>query len=328
MRVLVTGGTGQVGGGVARALIARGDTVRALVRDPERLGNLEGVDCEHVVGDVTRPETLDAATDGVDAVVHAAGVVSYWHRKADFQRRVNVDGTRHVLDAAARAGVRRAVITSSIAALGSVPGDGLGDEDTPYNWGGMGLGYMDTKRAAQDLALSDGRLDVVAVLPGIVFGPGDVSDNGLRVLRMVATGAAPFSPPGSTTAATLNDVVQGHLAALDRGHSGRSYVLGGWTGPFLDLFRLAADVVGAHAPTRTAPPIGVKLLGLIRQTKARFTGTEPSMTWALGEVSCRNRKYRSDRARAELGYSPEPLRSGMEAALKWAKDKGRWPQLL
>lgn len=324
MRVLVTGGTGQIGGAVARALAARGDTVRCLVRDPARPGNLNGLDVEVVQGDITQPATVRAATDGVDAVVHAAGVVSYWARKAAFQYEVNVTGTQHVLDAAADAGVRRLLFTSSIAALGHVTDADHGSEETPFNWGGMGLAYMETKHAAQTLVLDDDRLETLAVLPGIAFGEGDLNDNGLRVLRGVAANRMRPTRSGATTAACLDDIVAGHLAALDRGTSKRAYVLGGWTGSFHALFALAAEIVGAPVPDYV-PPAAVKTFARVQELKAWFTGVEPPVTRALVEVAQKNRKYSSARAVEELGYSPRPLQDGMRAALQWAQDNGRWP---
>lgn len=323
MQVLVTGGTGQIGGAVTRALLERGDAVRCLVRKPDRLGNLVGLDVEVAPGDITDPASVRAATDGVDAVVHAAGVVSYWARKADFQYAVNVDGTRYVLDAAADAGVRRVLFTSSIAALGSVDGGGEGSEDTPFNWGAMGLAYMETKHAAQTMVLDDDRLETVAVLPAIAFGPGDLHDNGLRVLKQVALGKMRPLRTGGTTAANLSDIVAGHLAALDRGRNGRSYVLGGWTGSFHQLFTLAADVVGTTPPAYIAKSV-VKAFSGVQELRAWFSGVEPPITRALVEVAARNRRYSSARAEAELGYAPKPLREGMVEAMTWAKANGRW----
>jgi len=323
MRVLVTGATGQIGGAVARALVERGDAVRCLVRDPSRLGNLNGLDVELVSGDITAPDSLPAAMKDVDAVVHAAGVVSYWARRAAFQVAVNVDGTRHVLDAAARAGVKRLLFTSSIAALGSVPGDGVGDEHTPFNWGGMGLAYMETKHAAHTMVLDDDRLETLAVLPGIAFGVGDLHDNGLRVLKRVRDGSMRPLRTGATTAANLTDVVAGHLAALDRGRNGGAYILGGWTGSFQELFALAAEVVGVPSPTCVAKP-AAKLAAGFMELAAAFSGKEPPVSRVLVEVASRNRRYSSARAESELGYAPQPLREGMEAAMAWAKAHGRW----
>ena len=324
MRVLVTGGTGQVGGGVVRALLERGDEVRCLVRDPERLGNLAGLPVETVPGDVTRDDSLPAAMRGVEAVIHAAGVVSYWSARRAVQQEVNREGTRRVLEAAVQAGVRRFVLTSSIAALGSVPGDELGDESTPFDWDGLDLTYQETKRDSQAMVLAETRLEPVAVLPGVVFGPGDLHNNGLRILRQVYSGAMKGAPSGSTTAATLHDVVAGHLAALDSERHTRAWVLGGWTGSFLELFAEAAAVVERPAPTRAVPPAVLWAVALYHEARASFTGREPLVSRSLATVSSRNRKYSSARAVAELGYQPQPLQAGMRSLLHWARDSGRW----
>jgi len=294
------------------------------VRDPSRLGNLEGLDVEVAPGDITQPDSVRAAMDGIEAVVHAAGVVSYWARKASFQHAVNVVGTQNVLDAAADAGVRRLLLTSSIAALGHVEGPEHGHEDTPFNWGGMGLAYMETKHASQTMVLDDDRLETLAVLPGIAFGAGDLQDNGLRVLKGVSKGMLRPTRGGATTAACLDDVVDGHLAALDRGAPKRTYILGGWTGSFHDLFALAAEVVGADVP-KPVSPAAVRIFAELHEMKGFFTGIEPRVTRALVRVAGKNRMYTSDRAVAELGYRPRPLREGMVAAMTWAQEHGRWP---
>jgi dihydroflavonol-4-reductase len=319
---LVTGGSGQLGSEVARALVARGDTVRCLLRDPARARLLDGVAVERVQGDVTAPETLGAAVSGCDAVLHLAGVVSYSPGSRARQQAVNVGGTRDLLDAAAAAGVGRFVLTSSIAAIGFVEGPGEGDEDAPYNWGPYGLGYMDTKRESEALVLGDRRVEGIAVNPGIVFGARDLHQNGGRMLLQVAAGGPPAVPPGATTCATLGDVGAGHLLALDRGRPGHRYVLGGTTGTFAEIFARVAAVMGRPAPTRVAPRAALVAFGALQELKARFTGGEPPLTRSLARVSCKNRRYRSDRAITELGYAPSPLEEGIRACRDWYRAEG------
>jgi dihydroflavonol-4-reductase len=322
MRVLVTGGTGQIGSALVTALRDRGDDVRCLVRSADRLGQLDPEGVALAVGDVTDPSSLTTATKGMDAVIHAAGVVSYWSRTAALQEQVNVGGTRNVLDAAAFAGVQRVLLTSSIAALGWAPEGEIGDEDTPFNWGGMGLGYQETKRAAQDLVLGDLRVEGVAVNPGITFGAGDVHRNAGRMLMQVHQGGPPAVPSGATTVASLCDVVDGHLAALDRGTPHRSYVLGGATPTFLELYGAVAAVVGRPAPTRIVGRGVVKVFGALGLARAAITGTEPAVTPGLAEVSSRNRRYSSQRAIDELGYAPKPLAHGIQACWEWYVEHG------
>ncbi|MCB9762581.1 MAG: NAD(P)H-binding protein [Alphaproteobacteria bacterium] len=322
MKILVTGGTGQLGGAVARALVERGDAVRALVRDRGRLGQLEGLDLELVEGDVTRPDTLPAAVAGVEAVAHLAGVVSHGTDDGPHVFAVNEGGTAHVLDAAAAAGVRRVLLTSSIAALGYVTDpDGVGDEDTPYNWAGRGLHYHDSKRAAEARVLGETRLEGVAVNPGITFGAGDLHQHGGRVLLQVKAGM-PGVPSGASTFTTLSDVVAGHLGALDRGRPGQRYVLGGHPLTFLDLYARAAAIVGVAPPVRTLSYPMLRAVALLDRLTAPLTGRPPRVTPALAFISTRNRRYRSDKAIRELGYAPRPVEEGLRACWDWYVGQG------
>lgn len=317
--ILVTGATGQLGSRVAKGLVDRGDPVRCLVRRPDRLGALD-FDVEVVQGDVQDPASVRAAMAGVRRVVHCAGVVSYWQKKAAWQHEVNVLGTQNVLDAAAEAGAERVLLTSSIAAIGAVPGDAVGDEQTPWAW--HGVPYAETKRAAQDRVLGETRLEGVAVNPGITFGTHDLHRNGGRMCLQVAGGGPPGVPSGATTVAALDDVVDGHLAALDRGRAGESYVLGGHTPTFLELFQAVAEVVGKPAPTRVLPQWLVATWGRALLVGAAFSGNEPPMTPVLARVSAANRRYSSAKAVRELGYAPKPLAHGIEQCWRWYLDNG------
>lgn len=317
MRVLVTGATGQIGLAVAVALRARGDTVRTLVRDPIRADALRDIGCELVAGDVCAPDTLPAAVAGQDAVVHAAGIVSYWSRRKTELMRVNVEGTRSLLEAAVAHGVGRFLLTSSIATLGWLPDGAVGDEDTTWNWDGLGIDYFVSKRLAEDAVLAERRIETLAVNPGIVFGPGDVSENGLRMLLNVAEARVPGLPPGATTVAVLDDVVTGHLAALDHGAPYRRTVLGGHTLSFVELFERIGAVVGRAPPRRLLAPWEIRLSARFVSLGALWTGREPKLTPALAEIVIRNRRYRSDRAVDELGLRFSPLESGIEALWDW-----------
>ena len=314
--VLVTGATGQIGGAVARALVRGGDRVRCLVRDRERGRSLLGDEVELAAGDVTAPDSLPEALRGVEVVAHLAGKASYWPALGPLMRAVNVAGTANLLDACARAGVGRLLYTSSIATLGWVPDHGIGDETTAYNWHGLGIDYFDTKYEAERLVLAETRLATVAVNPGLVFGAGDRSVNGLRLLREIA-GGVPGYPPGATTAAVVDDMVAGHLAALERGRPGQRYVLGGTPLAFGELFAAIAEVVGAAAPRRRLAPLLMRGLALASTAGGVLTGREPRITLPTYQIMTRNRRYSSAKAIAELGYPISPLATGLRQCWEW-----------
>jgi len=324
VKILVTGGTGQIGGALVRALRDRGEAVRCLVRNPDRLANLDGVSgVELAHGDVTDPNSLSAAMDGIEAVFHAAGVVSYEPRMSDRVRAVNVGGTQNMLDAAAAAGVRRFVHTSSIAGLGWVPFGQIGDEETAWNWQGMGLDYMMSKFDAQTLVLTESRLEAIAVMPGIVLGGGDVAGNGLRLLLQLWSGQVPVSPPGGTTASTLSDVVDVHLRALARGRPGQGYIAASWSGPFRELYTRISTELGCAPPRFVIPSWAVQLLSMQRSWVDRRRGTKPRLPMPLARTVVRNRRYSSQKAIDELGFTPSPIEDGIRECWQWARDSGQ-----
>lgn len=324
MHVLVTGGSGQLGSAVVRALLADGHRVRCIVLHLSQPDLLAGLPVELREGDVTRPESLPPAFEGIDAVIHMAGIVSY--ARTDRARTrlpaVFVDGTRHALQASADAGVGRFLLTSSIAALGYLPDGATGDESTPWNWGPLDIPYFAAKKGAEDLVLAERRLEALAVNPGIVFGEGDLQRNGARTLLQIASGRMPGVPPGATTAANLDDVARGHLLALRSGRPGQRYILGGHPMTFRELYDRIGEVVGRPAPRRTLSPSTLRLVARVLAVGSAFTGREPGLTPALAEISIRNRRFSSEKAVRELGYAPQPLSEGIGACWRWLGDRG------
>ncbi|MEY3211371.1 MAG: hypothetical protein RIT28_1852 [Pseudomonadota bacterium] len=322
MRVLLTGGTGQIGAAIARALLDAGHDVTALSRDLDRPGLLAGLPLRWSLGDITQPETLGLASRGVEAVVHTAGLVSYAAKDAARLRAVNVEGTRNVLDAAAAAGARRVVLTSSIAALGEVKAGEIGDEDTVWSWGGLGLHYLESKFEAEQLALADTRLEVVALNPGIVFGADDLNGNTSTLFSQVQAGGPPLVPCGATTVCALPDVAAAHVRALTLGRPGHRYVLGGATPTFLELYAAIAAGVGVPAPSRVVSEGVLHAFSFVEGGLAYLAHRKPRITPALARMSCRNRRYRCDKAMSELGYTPRRLEDCLAETLTWMRARG------
>lgn len=322
MRVLLTGGTGQIGAAIARALLDAGHDVSALLRDLDRPGLLAGLPIRWSRGDITRPDTLGAAARGVEAVVHTAGLVSYAAKDAALLQAVNVEGTRNVLDAAAAAGARRVVLTSSIAALGEVKDGEIGDEDTAWSWGGLGLHYLESKFEAEQLALADARMEVISLNPGIVFGGDDLNGNTSTLFSQVHAGGPPMIPCGATTVCALPDVAAAHVNALSLGRPGHRYVLGGATPTFLELYAAIAASMGVPAPRRVVSEGLLYPFAFVEGGLARLSRRRPRITPALARMSCRNRRYRCDKAVAELGYTPRSLEESLAETLTWMRARG------
>lgn len=305
MLVFLTGGTGFVGAHVARALVAAGHRVRALRRRTSRFDALLPV--EWVVGDVLDPASLDAGMVGCEAVIHTAAAISMRGKAAAVAeaRQVNVEGTRNVIAAARKAGARRFVFTSSVAAIGKADRDGIADEDQPYNWA-PGAPYREAKRDSEKLALAAAGPDfeVVALNPSLVLGPDEPGKRFVPFMRAIRFGLGRLSPPGGTTIADVRDVADAHVAALTRGRSGARYILGGAHVQYREFISLFAKALDAPGPLVTVP-LGAIEAALLPVYALRALMPLRVRPEALS-AAFTERYYSSARAVAELGYHTRP----------------------
>jgi len=270
-RALVTGSTGFIGAHVVRALLAAGYEVRALRRTTSATAALEDVHgYEPVIGDVLDPASLDAALDGCDWVFHVAAISDYWRQPVERLYRVNVDGTRNVLAAARRAGVKRLVFTSSVSAVG-IRADGFpADETVTFNLPLSVFPYAHSKFLAEIEVLKAviAGLDCVIVNPAVVTGPGDVYLGAGSMLIEMSKGHLPAIPPGGVTLIDVRDMAAAHLAAAERGRVAERYLLGAVDLSHQAWIRLIADVLGVRPPflhlPREAMPVMGAVVDLIR----------------------------------------------------------------
>lgn len=260
MRILVTGATGFVGSQLCRRLIALGHQVRAFHRPQSDLSALDGLSVEHALGDITEPETLPPAMEGIEAVFHTAAKLGKRRHPAS-QYAITVLGTRHVCQAALQAGVRRLVHTSSVAALGvpteAPPGASplLMDETHAFNFPPDWWPYGHAKHLAeQEIQEAVARgLDAVIVNPAVILGPGDVHCVSLRTVIQVAERRLPVAAPGGISVVHIDDVVQGHLAALEKGRTGERYILAGENLTIPAYLEIIAQTAGVSPPRLVLP---------------------------------------------------------------------------
>jgi dihydroflavonol-4-reductase len=258
MKVLVTGSTGFIGSSLCRALLERGHAVRAFHRPSSKLRLLDGLEVEHATGDLTQPETLEAAVQGVEVVFHAAAWMGGSEQNGR-QYAITVEGTRSLLQEAQRASVRRVVHTSSVAALG-VPEENQGtpalmDENHTWNYRPDLHPYGYAKYLAElevQKAVSRG-IDAVIVNPTLVFGRGDLYRQSSSIVTQVAERRLPVGVSGGLNCVHIDDVIEGHIAAMELGRTGERYILGGENLTFMEMLQTIASVTGAPAPDRALP---------------------------------------------------------------------------
>ena len=319
MTVCVTGATGFIGAHVAQ-LASQAAPVRVTYREEARLNRLGDADMEPVRADVLDRASLRRAFRGCDTVFHCAGYVG--SHPADRVWRVNALSPRIAVEAAAAEGVRRVVVTSSVAGIGPAPPGAAGSEDDFYRGGGLGLAYPDAKHEGEAEALAAGareRVEVVIVNPSYVFGvPVDRSMPGETSTRMIGNylrGRLPAVVDGETNVVDVRDVARGHLRAAERGEPGERYVLGGHDVRWVELFEQVAELSGVRHP----------LLVLPREAGALARAAEaaglPSPISAEGLVlMAQNWRYSSAKARRVLGYRARPLERTLTDTIDWYRD--------
>lgn len=322
MKTLVTGGTGFVGSAVVRRLLADGQTVRALVRPGSDLRNLAGLDVERVVGDLTESASLERAAAGCDALYHVAADYRLWVREPGAMDRANIQGTRNVLLAAARAGCKRMVYTSSVATLGLKADGTPADEDAPSSLADMCGAYKRSKFLAErevDQLVERRGLPVVIVNPSTPVGPRDLrpTPTGRMVLDAI-TGRMPAYVDTGLNIVHVDDVAEGHLLAMRHGETGRRYILGGENLYLREiLIRLAA--MSGQRPPRVRLPHGLVLpMAWISECWARLTGNDdPRLTVTGVRLAQKLMFFSSQRARRELNYAPRPADQALRDAMEW-----------
>ncbi|MBL6749933.1 MAG: NAD-dependent epimerase/dehydratase family protein [Nevskia sp.] len=322
---LVTGATGFVGSAVARVLLAEGFAVRALARRGSERRNLEGLDLQVAEGDLTDPATLAPACAGCQALFHVAADYRLWAPRPDEVYRANVDGTRAIIMAAQRAGVRRIVYTSSVATLG-IPKDGSpGDEDTPVGLADMIGHYKRSKFLAEEAAreLAQAGAPVVIVNPSTPIGPRDLKPTPTgRVVRDAAAGRMPAYVDTGLNIAHVDDVARGHWLAYGKGRIGQRYVLGGEDLSLRQILAVVAGLVGRKPPRIRLPHAAVLPIAYAAEAVARLTGVAPVATVEEVRMSKKRMFFSSRKAERELGYIHRPARQALEDAVAWYRQNG------
>ncbi len=325
MKALVTGATGFVGSRVARALCERGCQVRALVRVGSDRRNLRQLPVELATGDLNDPPSLAGALAGCEALFHVAA--DYRLGVADPRPlyRSNVDGTRNVLEAAQRAGVKRIVYTSSVATIGLPANGSPGREDTPTALTDMIGHYKRSKFLAEELVREFVRAGapVVIVNPSTPIGPGDLKPTPTG--QMVVDAAAGRTPAYVDTGLNIvhvDDVAVGHLRAFDRGRVGERYILGGENMTLREILVQICRLAGRSPPRIRLPHAALLPVAYASEALARVTGRSSRVTLEAVRLARKHMYFSSEKAVRDLGYSWRPPARAFEDALLWFREQG------
>lgn len=319
-KILVTGGAGFIGSHVVKVLLERYDVpIRVMHLPNDNMINLNGLDVELFAGDITNPDDVEAAVAGCDVVFHLAAVYALWLPDMTVMDRVNVGGTRTLLDECVKQGVKRVVYTSSFARFAGQGLDATCDETSPFK---LDCSYYSrTKFESHQLAESyvDQGLDIVIVNPACPLGPGDYGPTPTG--RLIADA---FNLPvivGVHTVSNYIDVrdcAMGHVLALEKGRTGESYILGNENVSHPDLMRKLQGVVGLKRPVVSVSPSALFPLAYASEAVANYiTHKAPFMTPVELEISKAGLVADPRKAKNELGLPVRPLDETLRDAVSW-----------
>jgi nucleoside-diphosphate-sugar epimerase len=316
-RYFVTGATGFLGGELTKQLISRGHQVVALVRDPSRAGILRTLGVELHEGDITDHESLRRPMTGADGIYHCAG----WYKvgvPGPDAERINVDGTRHVLEMMRELGIAKGVYTSTLAVFSDTRG---AMPDERYRYDGPHLSEYDrTKWLAHyevALPMMTRGLPLAIVQPGVIYGPGDTSGIHTALVDLLRK-RLPFTPRRTAFCwAHVEDTARGHILAMERGQPGETYIIAGPRHTFEEAFDLAATLAKVPRPLLHPGPRMMKATAALMGIVQKIASLPPALTpEALRVVAGTTYLGSNEKAVRELGFSARPLREGMDQTLE------------
>jgi len=326
LKAFVTGATGFLGAHVARALAEQGAELRLLVRSTSDLRNLEGLRADRVTGDLRSPGSLEKAIAGCDTVFHVAADYRLWVRDPEQMYRSNVEGTRALLEAARKNGVRRVVYTSTVATMGFTSNGHPADEESWVSLGDMIGHYKRSKFMAEQVALGAGRSgqDVVVVNPSTPVGELDIKPTPTG--RIIVDFLKKRFPAYVDTGLNLVDATacaRGHVAALEKGRSGQRYILGGENLTLKQILDKLGAITGLPSPRVKVPYFMALATGVFDEVvTGRILGREPRATIDAVRMGRKKMFVSSAKAERELGWTVVSVDDALRRAAAWFQAKG------
>ena len=318
-RTLVTGATGFIGSHVTELLLERGDDVVAMVRADSDTEHLDALGVAKVRADVLDRRAVRRAMQGVERLFHIAG-----RTRLDLPRgpifAVNVEGTRIVMEEALRVGVERAVLTSSVAAIGPAPAGRTVDESAVWDAGRFRIPYVDSRHAAEIVAVRMHLrgLPLVIVNPAHVMGAGDPGRSSTTLVRRFLRRQIPAYVDGTINIVGIDDVARGHLLADERGELGQRYILGNRNYTMDRLFATLGRLSGVEPPPIKLP-VAVALA--LSAAAERIPGAPALPSSSEIRAASLNWAFSNRKAKRDLGWTTSPHEDCLEETIAWYRER-------
>ncbi len=323
--ILITGATGFIGGHILRKALEKGFRPRILVRPTSRYEHLKALPIEVVEGDLTEPESLEPALQGCRWVFHCAADYRFDPPDPFPMYRANVEGTRHLLEAAEKVGVERIVYTSTVGALGLYPKGTPANENTPLRLRDLVSHYKRSKYQAEQEALRAAArgVPIVIVNPSTPVGPGDVkpTPTGQIIVDFLNGKMFAYVDTGLNLV-PVEDVAEGHFLAAERGRVGERYILGGQNFSFREFLGILALLTGRPAPKLRLPLQVVLFTAYGERLLRLLIGGTPRIPLEGVKTARKKMYFDSSKAQRELGFQAGNIESALMRAIHWFEEHG------
>jgi dihydroflavonol-4-reductase len=325
MKILVTGADGLLGSNLVRELLSRGHEIRAFVQPGRQQLTLEGLTIEKFAGNLLDPKEVIKSAEGCDAIIHCAASTAVWPIRSEIINKVNIDGTRNIIQAVYTNKIQRLIYVGTANSFGFGSKEEPGAEGNPYKSATYGLDYMDSKYKAMQVVLSEVKessLPAIVVNPTFMFGPYDSTPSSGAMIVALYKGKVPGYTKGGRNYLCAKDAAVAIANALTQGRIGECYILGNENLSYKEIFTKISSTIGVKPPTLSIPSGFAKLYGHIGSLMGKMTGRAPAVSYPLSRIASDEHYYSPAKARKELGLPQTSVETGIKESFEWLKSNG------
>lgn len=325
MKVLVTGPDGLLGSNLVRELLNRGYAVTAMTQTSQTPETLSGLAIQLKTGDLLDDLRIHEIVAGMDVVIHCAANTCTYPARAEIINKVNIDGTKNVVDACLKHQVKRLIVVGSANSFSPGSIDHPGTENAPYAGYQYGLDYMDSKYVAKELvldAVEKSGLNAVIVCPTFMIGPYDSRPSSGALILGLYNKKIPGYTKGGKNYVAVKDVAVGIANAIEKGRKGECYILGNTNLTYLEFFQKIETAIAIRRPRLKLNGRLVILFGWINSKLAGILRYKPALTYELARLSAGDHYYSAQKAVRELDLPQTPIENALKECFDWFGTNG------
>lgn len=320
MRILITGATGLLGSNLVRLLLDRGYSVGVFIQTKSYTKTLCDLPIRKHFGDILDQESIDAAVQEYDVVVHAAAITDYWPSRSRKIWDVNIEGTRNIVSAVKKFNIKRLIYVGSGSSLNAPGSEQYKKYKLPFTGAKYGLDYIDSKFIALQLVLNEAKqqgLPALAILPTFMIGPYDSLPSSGKLILALAKRKLKFYTGGGRNFVHVRDVATAIANSIEMGHTGKYYVTGNENLTYQEFFEKVTTVIGVSAPPYKVPDNIIKFVGLIGSVKGELFGKKPIITYPTSKIACDKLYISSTDAVEELDMPQTSVETAIKECFDW-----------